>query len=1402
MNPETPLADSGPATTGVLASFLPRERLARLSAPTPLARPWAERVEGAVLFVDVSGFTRLTERLSLQGAIGSEQLSRVIDRCFGRLTERVTELGGDVIAYAGDAMLAMWPASSSDGLETATCLAAQAALRAQNDGAIDGGDVGERLRLRASVACGPLLLLEVGGDAGRWEYLVSGAPLADVFAADERARPGEVVLSPAAARILGHRCVGSAISDEFLLLRGIPAPLPAPETETAPTASAPISAEGLASMRACVPDFLATRLEAGHSDWLAEFRTLSVVFINLRDRIVDDVASAPRLQSAFAAMQRAVERCEGSVYQALVDDKGVSMVAAFGLPSQAHESDAARAVRCAVSAHRDLVEQGFANSIGIATGLAFTGIYGTPTRRQYTLVGAVVNRGARLAQAAQNDVLCDEATRTAASRRDRTSFAPRPPLQLKGIAEPVPAWSPLGKGGATADGEAAEPRTRAVIGRREERSRLDAALDGLQAARSGGLAAVSGGGLVMIEGEAGIGKSRLVTYALDRAAEAGIDRLVGGGQQVEHLAVYHAWRPVFEELLAIDAAEPDSAALADAVRARFADDPDLHDLVPLLSAVLPFDIPDSERTSAMPAEARADTTRALLVRLLRDASEAGPTVLVAEDVHWFDSASLTLLSTVVERAPGLLVIASARSEDAETPALRRRMSESEGVCRIELGAMQEPESAALVCNCLGVDMVPAEVTAVIHRRGQGNPFFTEQLALALRDYGLVRIANDGCSVAPEAADLNRSLDEQLSRRGLPGTLQGVVGGRVDRLAPGPQLAVKLASVIGPRFETDALASVYPDRVDSSELEAWLDELVRLRIAIPDHSEPEAAFAFRHAILRDVVYNSLTFGQRRSTHTAVAEWLERDGRGAEARNYPVLAHHWARAGVGGKATGYLAGAGDDALERYANEEAVRFFEEAIAIDDEAAGGLGTPDEARAGWELQLGAAYVNWSRYAEARKHLGAGLALKGHRAPGSPVSDGFGLTGQMARQAVHRLWSDRFVGRRRDTAAELQRVARAYESLVEAFYLDNAPLPCLLSAVRSLNLAELGGPSPELARGYASFGAILGFVPAHRAAEKYFERAIRTAEETDEASARAWVGLAAGVYLIGVGSWEEAARHLTETRDVSERLGDRRRWDDAMQNLAALDFLQGRYGTSLGQAVALHDSATERKDDRGLTVALRRRALCLLATNDLGDMATCVDRLHGFAEGKGDLYRDLPPLALKAQHCLREGRHREAFEATEQAQAIMKKATPTFFDSLTDFANVAEVVLSLQKITAEREIVGVPDLRSRSRDACKSLRRFARVFPIGRPYALLWNGVRLHAEGRQRRAAASWTESIAASGELGIEHCEGSARLELGRHLLADGTGGREQLAMAAEIFERLGARHDHDQARTSLQHV
>ena len=152
----------------------------------------------------------------------------------------------------------------------------------------------------------------------------------------------------------------------------------------------------------------------------------------------------------------------------------------------------------------------------------------------------------------------------------------------------------------------------------------------------------------------------------------------------------------------------------------------------------------------------------------------------------------------------------------------------------------------------------------------------------------------------------------------------------------------------------------------------------------------------------------------------------------------------------------------------------------------------------------------------------------------------------------------------------LLEAARAYQGLMEIYYVENAPVPTLVASMKSLNLAESAGPSPELARGYASLGAILGFIPWHSAASAYCQRALETAEAVNDLSAVSWVLLCKGIYESGLGKWDEAASDFQRMARISTQLGDARSLSDANQCQIMLHYFRGNFAAAVQEAEELY----------------------------------------------------------------------------------------------------------------------------------------------------------------------------------------------------------------------------------------
>ncbi|MEM9595475.1 MAG: DUF917 family protein [Acidobacteriota bacterium] len=862
-----------------LASYVPlfvRWRLHR--RPSPPTHPEAIPVRAAVLFADISGFTSLTERLAHRGPEGAEELPRILNNCFGPLVDTVLDHGGDVVKFAGDAMLALWPVvdegPSTDGsgersLAQAVHRAAACALALQRQLEVLKKR-GVPLSLKVAVAAGDLATASLGGAFDRWETVITGQPLVDVAYAEQQAGPGEVRLTPEARDLLRARAEvrldkgageGEAISPRLVHVEP-----PTPAKWTAPRPTPEIEA----ALRAFVPGAILSRLSAGQGGWLAELRRVTVIFAHLPGLRAE--TSPQHAQRIVRGLQDALYRYEGSVNKISVDDKGTTLVAALGLPPLAHLDDPLRGTLAAIDMAAELESLGESCGIGVTTGRVFCGSVGSQARREYTVLGDTVNLSARLMQkAAGNGVLCDQATWFGA--RDQVDFDALGASRFKGKADPVPVYRARGRSRSAKSGRSPFQRRSQLVGRRRERRFFEEHLEELRRKE--------GSAIVLLEGEAGIGKSCLLEQVSRRAASLDLICLQGEGDPIEDTTPYFAWRAVFAELLGVGAGEGTGTRNL-AILRQAAQRPELRRLSPLLQDVLGMALSDNEHTADLSGAPRGEATRWLLVELLRGAVEDRAPVLILDDAQWLDSASWALVSQVVESLPSLLLILAYRPAwRFEAPEDYRRLTQRPEAHRLQLGLLTEEDTTALVCDCLEVEHVPKEAAALVHERTEGHPLFSLELAYALRDSGLLEIDGNRARLTP-AADLDQI--------GFPDTVQGLVTSRIDRLDPSHQMTLKVASVLGRFFTGAALEAIHPVAADRTGLHQHLDRLQALDLTPRAQGRSEATWFFRHLITREATYELMLYAQRRQLHRAAAEWYEaRSGDGVNL--LPLVAHHW-------------------------------------------------------------------------------------------------------------------------------------------------------------------------------------------------------------------------------------------------------------------------------------------------------------------------------------------------------------------------------------------------------------------------------------------------------------------------------------------------------------------------------
>ncbi|NTU62293.1 MAG: AAA family ATPase [Chloroflexi bacterium] len=1007
----------------------------------------------------------------------------------------------------------------------------------------------------------------------------------------------------------------------------------------------------------------------------------------------------------------------------------------------------------------------------MSQGRLRVGPYGSSMQRTYGALGDEVNVAARLMQiAAPGQVIVTKHVADHAAQRFR--FRSLGGVNVKGKQDSIPIFelaekqsSPLNA--ANRDKGLSPPL---VIGRADERMILSAQFWKLLSAQTSGV--------VIVNGEAGIGKTRLIDDLRAEARLLNVTTLDGAGDAIEKSTPYHAWRTVLSRYLKLDALPDDLEVRRKHVLAALESDPEALRVAPLLNAVMPLDLPDNDLTLQMTGQVRADNTHALVIRLLQRQAAAEPLLLLLEDAHWFDSASWALTLAISRTVQPLLMVISMRPLSDPLPADYQPLLDNPDLAQISLDSMPADEITRLICHRLGVNTLPEQVNRLIWQKAEGNPFFSEELVFALRDTGLITIAEAECRIAPNV---------DFRAMTFPDTVQGVVTSRIDRLSPPQQMTLKAASVVGRIFAYRILRDIHPIVSDRSQLPQYLDTLQHLDLTVLETPEPDLAYLFKHALTQEVAYNLMLFAQRRELHRAVAEWYERTFAEDLTPHYPLLAYHWNQAEDAPKAVEYMEKSGEQAMRSGASLEAISLFNRALELAE------AQPDRydliRRAYWERQIGEAYLSIGNVSEADRHFLLSLKHLDRPMPASTAGMMLGITTQMTRQFLHRLWPVRFIGRSRNRHVDSE-LSRIYVTIAQIAYYQNDKIALLYDALHNLNLSEGLGPSSELARAYAGASILCGVIPLHTLGDQYQHLAQQIVPTIDRSADIAHINEFLGTYQAGlrlaaaVSCFEDAVKVFAE-------IGDQRLLEESTTLLSMTLLRQGQIERSAALRESMLTVSLQRNSTQTQGWALLGLAEIAILRHELTMALDHLERAQSIVEKIG-LAETIWMYGLLARAQWRQGQIDLARAAAERGAAIATKAAPVNFYVLEGYAGIAEVYLHLWEAD--------PAYAPAARQAIKQLSHFARIFLIGSARALLVQGRAAWLSGKQDTARALWQKGLAAAKERQLPYDRGLLLDVIGRHLPPGDPAREEFLRQALQIFSDLRATYDVDAVRSELK--
>lgn len=1337
-------------------AYVPRRVMQDLHAG--IGRVHSEQFESSILFADISGFTRLTEQLAKQGPDGAEQLIQILNAYFGRIIEIIENHGGDVIKFAGDALLAIWPAQGGNNLADSVQSALQCGLAIQSTLQEFTAPGGTKLGMKIAVAAGPLRTYHLGGELGRCEFTVTGPALNEAGECGSACLPDEVVCAQTAWMTVKDCFVAETLSD--IAVRVTASLLDSNFTRVEAPA---LQKENIDRLKSYIPAAVHSRLVTGQADWLAELRRVSVLFINLPDMQID--TRTEQAQAIMQSLQTALYRYEGSVNKLSVDDKGVSFLAGLGLPPLAHNDDPARAVMAALDMQQRLQELGWQVAIGISTGRVFCGVVGNEQRREYTLIGDTVNLAARLMQAAKGKILCDEATCLAAS--DAIEFEPQTALQLKGKSGVVANFCPVGRIDIQQDDFESDS---SLIGRLQERQKLNLKVDDLHAGKSD---------IAVITGEAGIGKTALSGEIRLRCRQENITSLRGFASAIESTTPYFIWSEILGQVFSVDGSVDAGARLAAAMDS-LRDAPQLIKLLPLLSDVFSLGIPDNETTAQISGETRADNINELLANILQRSADKQPVLLIIENAHWLDSASWSVLRLVARDVHPLLLLIITRPIAEPLPKTYRYFTSSPEMLKIELEGLEDVECLELVCQQFGVKQLHPAIENLIIEKSQGNPFYVEELGSHLLEIEAVIIRDDKCELADNAGD--------LGELNLPDTLEGLITERIDRLDASQQLSLKVASVIGHVFRMQIFNDIYPLDDEREHLTKIMQDCVRLDLVRKMASESDVIYVFRQYLTGEVAYNMLLYSQREQLHAAVADWYERHNPENLAPFYSLLVHHYSKVGDDKKTLEYCVHAGEQAIRNFANVEALEFYERALELDKK----LGSVVSGwKCGqWHLQIAEVHYALANFPQSREHLQIALSLMGEPAGMNKAGLVKALLKEVFLQFMHRLRPAKYVANRRNEAATLLSASRAYERLAQIAYMSNDKPVLLHAALRALNLAEQAGISPELARSYANICVAASMVPSIRLAEMYYRLARSTAKKTGNLACEAYVLMVTAIYRTTTGVWQDIRDSIEPAIDIALRIGDRRRWDELMFTLAPANYRLGKHAASAEQYHELYESGLR----RGI-LQIQVWGLCgeLISMLPSGQFADTENKLELLDVDKLNIGDQVLVNGVFAQSNWQRGDERKAREYADRTLELVKNSDVVAQYVLEGLVAATDVFLNIWEQDSSRGVV----LREPVKTMCKALYDYSRTSTVGLPQTLRCDGRAAWLSGKKKQAAKLWRAGLAKAEKFDMRYEQALLHYEMGRH--SDGDQSKQHLLQARDSFDIAGAEVNYQQVTALL---
>jgi adenylate cyclase len=858
------------------------------------------REKGSVMFADLSGFTNLSEKLTAKGKEGSEEISRIINEVFEELITIVSQAGGSVYKFGGDAVTVFFPAKieKCDVLSAAVRMQKAVKKFAKIDTIAGECSISMKIGISSGIS-----VIGTLGETNR-QYFIAGETLDKACECEHHSEKGEIVVS-------------KEMTDDFKVPlfeeRDGYFKLNAEQfSEDRSYKSVTIKeSEDLEWFSSYIDKVLAVRESSGSFE-KGELRNCAVIFLNFDGISYNKDFDYALLNSFYTLCAETTKKYQGFVNKIDMGDKGNKIIMLFGAPvsTEKNEEFALRAIQ----EIRTNKPDGINIKAGVNNGNIYFGVVGAAHRREFTVMGATVNLSARLmASAAPEEIVISSKIK---ERIPEIETGEEKKLRLKGISELFSAYS------FNRLLETRKSKRFRLIGRKKEQEEYLSVFKEKKAV------------IINIKAEAGLGKSVLVNKLFEDRSKISRCYLV-------NCLSYTKTNPYFavKELIAKFA----GAVFADSENEKIKKLKDLleksgeSENAELFASFMGYKRSDSRTADPGLKDLYNGVCLSIFVRMIKDEGS----ILFIEDAHWIDTASSEFLQSfvnVLDPETNAASINLVYRPDRQTEVFENEPK----AITIELKNLEYDDGKDFILTKFNLLSVPAKIYEQIYQKTKGNPFFMEEILLGLKNDGDL-IPAEKSSVTgskiddkfmserdKELSQLERSevkyrLKPSLKSISIPDNVNDMVLARIDRLDENSKMILKIASVIGRIFQFDILKQLQNLKEIASALDIRdsLFDLTKVDLTIFEESG-ENEYLFKHAITQEVAYETLLFSMRRKYHLKIAELYEKNFRDNIENAYELLAFHYRLTNDKDKAKYYILRSAESAKNKFRYKEAFDYL----------------------------------------------------------------------------------------------------------------------------------------------------------------------------------------------------------------------------------------------------------------------------------------------------------------------------------------------------------------------------------------------------------------------------------------------------------------------------------------------